>query len=87
MSETPRERHKMVLNRICYVCGKTIPETRGVYHAFARIMYCLDGVICQGVVRSSEKDFSQSKRGKHLSAAQIRDAIRSKRIQSDQETR
>lgn len=49
----------------CYVCGKSIPyseQPNGASHP-AGIRYCLSEV-CAYVVRSSEKDYQKSHRGR-----------------------
>ncbi len=59
--------------RICFVCGEKIPERKGVYHSFLRILICQGK--CSEIVHSQERDYTSSARGRWRSRREVLDSL------------
>lgn len=72
-------KHKMVTicrttaddldNPICYLCGLSIPRGMASYYPRLRVMVCLGW--CNDMVIANSRDFSKSKAGRKLPAAEV----------------
>jgi hypothetical protein len=63
----------LVVKRICIICGKPVPEKKGILHLRFRVVTHIDG--CSDKLREISKDRSKSPRGKHRPLAEILDHI------------
>lgn len=70
----PLSRRKMVLQRVCYVCGDRIPEAAGTYHADIRVLTHQGD--CSDRASKCKRVYDRSTHGRWLSPSQARTAIR-----------
>ena len=60
--------------RICFVCSKAVPETKGVYCAGYRILVCQGE--CSDVVSANARNYDRSKRGRWRPAREVLERLR-----------
>jgi hypothetical protein len=79
MSRARDDRYRSFHERKCFICNGDIPQTKGVYIAYLRIL--VHHGSCSEIVTAHEKDFTNSKRGRFRSTSDVLRRLRNARAE------